>query len=129
MEHEEAKKVLELLAKGISPETGELLANDGPFNEPRVIRALYFALGLFGSTKGPAESKNPPAQAGKPWPPEEDERLLKSFDSAKALGSLQKRTVAPAEQSTRGLPSWAVSPKIRARALTDVVGATSTGNR
>jgi hypothetical protein len=71
MERKEAKAVLELLAKGISPETGEMVAQESPFNEPRVIRALYMAIGLFGPSEEPGvrakaavHTKDLPAQAG-----------------------------------------------------------------
>jgi hypothetical protein len=88
MERKEAKAVLELLAKGISPETGEMVAQESPFNEPRVIRALYLAIGLFGPSEEPVvrakavvRTKDLPEQAGKPWTPDEDKRLLDSFDA------------------------------------------------
>lgn len=98
MEHKEAKEVLEQLAKGISPVTGEILAGESPFNDPRVIRALYFALGLFGPTEKPiTRTKDLPAQAGKPWPPEEDKRLLDSFDAG-----VKPRKLAEMHGRTRG---------------------------
>jgi hypothetical protein len=37
----EAKTTLERLARGIDPETGEIRAEQSPFNNPQVIRALF----------------------------------------------------------------------------------------
>ncbi len=40
MELEEAKDVVEALANGVDPVTGEVFAEDSPCNDPRIIRAL-----------------------------------------------------------------------------------------
>jgi hypothetical protein len=37
----EAKEIIEALANGINPETGEILPAQSNFNSPQVIRALF----------------------------------------------------------------------------------------
>ena len=37
-------KIIEGLANGIDPVTGELLPSNAPYNSPEVIRALFFVL-------------------------------------------------------------------------------------
>ena len=41
MDLSEARTVVKTLAQGIDPVTGEVFAPDSPYNQPRVIRALY----------------------------------------------------------------------------------------
>lgn len=40
----EAKLIIEALANGINPETGEILNNQSAFNNPSVIRSLFVAV-------------------------------------------------------------------------------------
>ncbi|MHA6845368.1 hypothetical protein [Ralstonia syzygii] len=57
------------LAKGIDPETGEILSDRSPFNQVTVIRALQPA------PEKPT-SKDWPRNAGQAWSEEEDQQLL-----------------------------------------------------
>ena len=43
MTHEEAKQIIDVLARGIDPATGEVLPENNPLNGPHVIRALFIA--------------------------------------------------------------------------------------
>ncbi|OXC79329.1 hypothetical protein [Caballeronia sordidicola] len=92
----EAKTTLERLARGIDPETGEVLAEQSPFNNPQVIRALFFAVKELEKLAPPARAvRERPANAGRSWSEVEDARLLKSFDagvSPKDLAQLHGRT-------------------------------------
>lgn len=82
MEREEAKEILGLLAKGICPATGEILSSESPFNDAKVIRALYIAVEQLGAvTRTATRERDVPAQAGKSWSPEEDKQLLDAFDA------------------------------------------------
>jgi hypothetical protein len=108
----EAKTILETLARGIDPATGEIFAEQSPFNNPQVIRALFLAAQDLenhgqGEPAGQAErerSKN----AGRSWPPQEDEALLRDFDAGMSVKvSLQDTAVARA-QSTPASCVWGV---------------------
>jgi hypothetical protein len=53
MELDEAKSLLSALANGINPVTGEVLPDTSPYNEPRVIRALFAVLDSVKGSKQP----------------------------------------------------------------------------
>ena len=96
----EAKQVIEVLAKGIDPETGEVLPQDSPINSPHVIRALFMAAQALeqAAADKPARAKaDKPGNAGQAWTPEEDQRLLTAFDEGAAVADL-----APIHQRTKG---------------------------
>lgn len=99
MTPKEAKQVLEVLARGIDPETGEVLPQDSPVNSPHVIRALFMAvMALEQAGEKPVRAKaEGPGNAGKSWSPEEDEKLLAAFDAGSEVSALAK-----AHQRTAG---------------------------
>lgn len=80
-----ALEIVESLAKGIDPLTGEILSEHGVFNDPTVIRALFEAANALrtATDTGPQspEKSSKPSNAGHAWPPEEDVRLLADFDA------------------------------------------------
>ncbi|BDU40377.1 conserved hypothetical protein [Vibrio nigripulchritudo MADA3029] len=49
-------EIVEALANGINPQTGEVLPSESPYNSPDVIRALFYTLDFV---------KNPPKKATK----------------------------------------------------------------
>lgn len=78
----EAKKIIEALANGIDPETGEILSEQSTFNRPQVIRALFVAIKALDSAAKRAErTKSLPNNAGRSWSKREDQELLSLFDS------------------------------------------------
>jgi len=95
----EARQVIEVLAKGIDPATGELMPEDNPIHNPHVIRALLMAAqALTPVTELPEHKPKPlPASAGKAWSEEEDRQLAEAFDAGTAVAEL-----AQAHQRTRG---------------------------
>jgi hypothetical protein len=88
---EESVAILRALAAGFDPRTGEEFQEDGAWSDPKVIRALFRAAeALEGSGRGGAARgvRNLPPAAGKPWTPEEDERLKSEFRTITELRSL-----------------------------------------
>lgn len=80
MDIERAKGLLQRLAEGVDPLTGEVLPQEHVCNQPEIIRALYCVLGeLDGIKTKPAKSQ--PENAGKPWTPEDDACLCKMLDA------------------------------------------------
>lgn len=84
MELQQARAIVETLAQGIHPVTGELMDADGPYNEPVVIRALFtVARALEGSegkaTREAGERRSGAPNQGKPWAPEDDAKLEAAF--------------------------------------------------
>jgi hypothetical protein len=91
MDLSEACDILESLAEGIDPHTGDALSDESPYNHPRVIRALYSALlALQTSVPGSRAKQELPANAGKPWGETEDGQLLAAFDAGSRINDLAK---------------------------------------
>ena len=89
MELQIARQIIDTLAQGIHPVTGEAMPEDSPYNAPPVIRALYAvsrALESVASTPAPAgesprSRRNQPPNAGKAWSAQEDAALETAFDA------------------------------------------------
>ena len=93
MQAVEAKRIIEALATGIDPITGEVLPDDSPVNEPQVIRALFMAANALVTEAAAVEADtrkraSTRVMAGKPWSEEEDVRLLEGFDAGKTVNEL-----------------------------------------
>ena len=106
MELQIARQIIDTLAQGIHPVTGEAMPEDSPYNAPPVIRALYTVSRALegGVVAGPApdaaKSRRPP-NAGKPWSPQEDAALETAFDAGIPLRQVAQelgRTAFAVEQ-------------------------------
>jgi len=65
-------EILQALAAGTDPITGEVLPVGSPYNQPQIIRALFFAINQL-------EAIAEKGDQGLPWSGEEDELLAESF--------------------------------------------------
>jgi hypothetical protein len=94
MEREQALKILNALANGVHPATGEVFAADSPYQHPDTVRALFDAVRVMesGSAAAPRERKTSdiPANTFVRWTPEEEERLAAAFDSGKTSAELAR---------------------------------------
>ena len=99
MTPEQAKQIVDTLANGIDPATGEVLPEDSCLNGPHVIRALVVAAKALElvSTKPARGTRSTPPNAGKAWDEVEDQRLLAAFDANTPIAAL-----ASAHERTRG---------------------------
>lgn len=100
MELQTAREIIDTLAQGIHPVTGEVMPEESPYNAPPVIRALFAVSQALQGASGavaPARAKRAradlPPNTGKPWAAEDDEQLRLGFsagtptkDLAAALG-------------------------------------------
>ena len=96
MEKEQASKILNALANGVHPATGEVFAVDSPYQHPDIVRALFEAV----RTMEGSETRPPAAQARGHseaplntfvrWTPEEENRLAAGFDAGKTSADLAK---------------------------------------
>lgn len=78
----EAKKIIDALANGIDPATGEILPAQSTFNNPQVIRALFAAAKVLEGAAKRAKRDSPlPGNAGRSWSEAEDKELLTNFDA------------------------------------------------
>ena len=77
----EAKQIIEVLAGGIDPTTGEVLADDSPLIAAKALEQV--------SSKA-ARSATTPGNAGKSWSDEEDQRLVAAFDASTPVAALAR---------------------------------------
>ncbi len=95
MEREHTLRILNALAGGVHPATGEKFAADSPYQHPDTVRALFDAVRAIEGNRAPAattERKPAPPQsgAGSRWTPEEEQRLAAAFDSGKTVAELAR---------------------------------------
>ena len=96
MEKEHALKILNALANGVHPATGEIFAADSAYQHPDTVRALFEAVrALGGSRPGqPGAERKPaadvPANTFVRWTPEEEERLAAGFDAGRSSAELAR---------------------------------------
>ena len=89
MNQEKVISILEGLANGINPSTGEMLPEFSPYNEPEVIRALFHAINLIPKAKKPKKTieqkqqenleKGLPKNYGLPWAESDVKRVISSY--------------------------------------------------
>ena len=91
MEREQTLRILNALANGVHPATGEQFASDSPYQHPDTVRALFAAVRtLEGSGAVSADRRPVPPQsgAGSRWSTEEEERLAAAFDAGRTIDAL-----------------------------------------
>ena len=109
MELQIARQIIDTLAQGIHPITGEAMPDDSPYNAPPVIRALHtVSRALESASASPAAAdaaprarRNAPPNAGKAWSPQEDAALETAFDAGIPLKQVAQelgRTAYAVEQ-------------------------------
>lgn len=93
MEREHTLRILNALASGIHPATGEKFAADSPYQHPDIVRALFEAARAVEGGHAPAADAGPkPALpqsgAGSRWSNEEEQRLATAFDAGRSVDEL-----------------------------------------
>lgn len=76
-------EILQALAAGTDPVTGEVFPAGNPYNQPEIIRALFFAINQLEAL---AEKGN----QGMPWSEEEDALLAERFNDGTKITQLAK---------------------------------------
>src|SRR3954465_12408764 len=99
MEREHALKILNALANGVHPATGEVFASDSPYQHPDTVRALFEAVRCMQGPK-PVQHQtqqsqnkpmdNVPGNTFVRWTQQEEQRLVAAFDSGKSTAELAK---------------------------------------
>ena len=99
MEKEQTLRILNALANGVHPATGEKFAADGPYQHPDTVRALFQAMRAVegGGTPAPTPASAPERKpalpqsgSGSRWSAEEEERLASGFDAGKTVDELAR---------------------------------------
>ena len=103
MERQQALKILNALANGVHPATGEVFAADSAYQHPDTVRALFEAVRSLeradSDTNGTARERAT-ANTFVRWTPEEEERLAAGFDAGRSsaeLAQLHNRSRAAIE--------------------------------
>jgi hypothetical protein len=93
-----ARRIIEALADGVDPRTGEVLNPGSPIESADVVRALHVALAAIDNQVRNRERASAlPFNAGKPWGDEDDRELAELFDSGRPVAD-----IATTFQRTRG---------------------------
>lgn len=80
MEIARAIQIVQLLADGVDPLTGETFPFDSPYQNPETVRALHLASrGLYVLDQRNKRKERLPQNAGKPWTNNEDEEVISRF--------------------------------------------------
>ena len=97
MEREQALRILNALANGVHPATGEKFAADSPYQHPDTVRALFEAMRAVegGGAVTPAHAPErkpalPQSGSGSRWSGEEEQRLASAFDAGKTVDELAR---------------------------------------
>jgi hypothetical protein len=89
MDHAQALAIVRSLANGVDPESGEVFPEEGAYQRPQTVRALFAAAdALERAAQFERRKQQLPAKTGEPWTEEEDRKLLAAFDGGHALGEL-----------------------------------------
>ena len=93
MEREQTLRILNALANGVHPATGEQFAADSPYQHPDTVRALFAAARALEATAAPAMGAErrplpPQSGAGSRWSEQEEQRLVAAFDAGKTIDAL-----------------------------------------
>lgn len=85
-----AKEILEILADGVNPVTGEVLPEWDGCNQVEIVRAFHTVLKNLESVQ--EKPKKPQAEnAGKPWTEEDEEILCQMFETGCTSREMCKR--------------------------------------
>lgn len=102
MEWQQALKILNALAHGVHPATGEVFAADSPYQHPDTVRALFEGVRALGQVANDSKRKpgETPSSTFVRWTLEEETRLAAGFDAGKTsaeLATLHNRSRAAIE--------------------------------
>jgi hypothetical protein len=103
MELQTAREIIDTLAQGIHPVTGEAMPGDSPYNAPPVIRALFTVSQALEAAPAQRPRREMPANSGKPWAAEDDEQLRAGFDAGTPIKDLA---------AALGRTRWAVESRL-----------------
>ena len=98
MEIREAQGIVKTLAQGVDPNTGEVFAPDSPYNEPKIIRALFTVHDFVRQARKPRMSADEkrqenldlgrPRNYGLPWADDARSQVAMGFEDGKTIQAL-----------------------------------------
>ena len=115
MDTERAIEIVQALADGVDPFTGERFPSDSPYQQADAVRALHLALeGLSKLRRSTARKTGP----GRAWTEDEEQELLREFDD-----KLDVEEIAAKHERTKGA-IWARLEKLGRIQRKDFPGST-----
>ena len=98
MDRDTVMRHLRAWADGVDPATGESLPPEHPGQRPESLRVVFAALALLQAQQvivapvvSRAEGGGGPRNAGRPWTPDDNAKLVSAFDSGETIGALASR--------------------------------------
>jgi hypothetical protein len=81
MDKQEALQIIQKLADGIDPATGEIFGPESPYQNVQTVRALFMAADAIAHRiKRQKRKERLPDRAGQPWMEQESEELRQAFN-------------------------------------------------
>jgi len=115
MDAERAIEIVQSLADGVDPYSGERFPSDSPYQQADTVRALHLALEGLGKLKRSTARKTGP---GRPWSEDEEKELLRQFDD-----KIDVEEIAAKHERTKGA-IWARLEKLGRIQRKDFPGST-----
>ena len=98
MDPDRAHEIIQALANGKDPYTGDALPASSVYQQADTVRALYLALeGLDRLKRSKARKTDGPPMSGQPWTTEEEQEVLRDFDA-----KIDVNEIAAKHQRTTG---------------------------
>lgn len=95
MELSESRNIIQTLAQGVHPTTGEVFPPESPYNDPQVIRALFSILTNAKKPRKSIEERRRenlelgrPGNHGMPWTEDTRSQVAKGFEDGKSIEEL-----------------------------------------
>ena len=98
MDNDTTLRILNALANGIHPATGEKFGADSPYQHPDTVRALFEAMRAMETAHladsapaaAPERRALPESGSGSRWTTDEEQRLAGAFDAGRTVDELAK---------------------------------------
>lgn len=92
MDSSQALGIIQALADGIDPRSGEVFAAESPYQNAQIVRALVVALrSLQERIEMENRRRSLPGNVGKPWSVEDESLLSSEFDTGKDVAELARQ--------------------------------------
>jgi len=87
----EALRIVQSLADGRCPTTGQQFPPESPYQQPDIVRALHLAVcGLERLEQRERRESSWPERVGRGWDPAEDQQLCEEFAAGKSIAELSQ---------------------------------------
>lgn len=110
MDTRETLRILQLLADGVDPHSGEVFEDTSPYQHPQVVRALFHAVrALEGQSGTSAEPASRPTKTEKAEKPEPQELNLSELSSDERARFEKLRTWRAERARQLNMPQYVIA--------------------